>query len=128
MESQFVNDVSKDLQAYGKTLSVYGRLRLIGGASRILGLLIMGIIAALMTVIILTFGAVAAIDALSYYMPVWGAALVMAGVFALIIVILVLLRKPLFINPFVRVMSAAFFEDDRRLMEEERLKKEVEDD
>lgn len=128
MENEFVDQVRTDLTAYAKTLSIVGRLRLIGGSSRVLGLFLL-----VLTVILLVFGitafcSVAAIVALSYCMPLWAAALIMGGVYLLFVVIAVAFRKQLFINPFVKLLSGIFFAEEGRQIEEQRLREEVEND
>ena len=60
----------------------------------------------------LAFCAVAAIDALSFYMPVWASALIVGGVYVLLLIIAVLCRKPLFINPFIRLLSSQIQSED----------------
>jgi hypothetical protein len=38
-------------------------------------------------------------------MPLWGAALILGAVYILLIIVVIACRKPLFIHPFIRLMS-----------------------
>ncbi len=128
MENEFVNQVKDDLKDYAKTLSVVGRLRLVGGISRVLGFFLMVFTVILLAFAVISFCAVAAISALSYCMPVWAASLVVGGVYVVLIALAIIYRKPLFINPFVSRLSAMFFSEEGRQIEEERLREEAMND
>lgn len=54
---------------------------------------------------LLAFASVAVINALATCLPVWAAALIVGSVFLLIIVVAVLCRKPLFVHPFIKLLS-----------------------
>jgi len=128
MENDFLNEVQNDVKAYAKTLTTVGKLRLVGGISRVLGLFLL-----ILTTVLLIFGflalcSVAAIHGLSYCMPVWLAALVVGALYLIFIVIVIVQRKKLFINPFVRTLSSIFFAEEARRIEELRLRKEAEND
>lgn len=128
MENPFLNEVQNDVKAYAQTLTTVGKLRLVGGISRVLGLFLL-----ILTIILLLFGfialcAVAAIHGLSFVMPIWAAALIVAASYVVLIAVVIILRKQLFINPFVRLLSDVFFAEEGRKIEELRLRKEAEND
>ena len=128
MENPFLNEVQNDVKAYAQTLTTVGKLRLVGGISRVLGLFLL-----ILTIILLLFGfialcAVAAIHGLSFVMPIWAAALIVAASYVVLIAVVIILRKQLFINPFVRMLSGVFFAEEGRKIEELRLRKEAEND
>lgn len=128
MENPFLNEVQNDVKAYAQTLTTVGKLRLVGGISRVLGLFLL-----ILTIILLLFGfialcAVAAIHGLSFVMPIWAAALIVAASYIILIAVVIILRKQLFINPFVRLLSGVFFAEEGRKIEELRLRKEAEND
>ena len=128
MENPFLNEVQNDVKAYAQTLTTVGKLRLVGGISRVLGLFLL-----ILTIILLLFGfialcAVAAIHGLSFVMPIWAAALIVAATYVILIAVVIILRKQLFINPFVRLLSGVFFAEEGRKIEELRLRKEAEND
>lgn len=128
MENQFLEQVQTDAKAYAQTLTTVGKLRIVGGVSRALGLFLFILTTVLLVFAVLSFGAVAAIIGLSFCIPTWAAALVVGGVYALLIVVAIIFRKRLFINPFVRMLSGVLFAEEGRQAEEERLRKEAEND
>ena len=105
MENEFFNQVKNEVTEYGKSLGKVGKLRLIGIISRVLGLFLLIFTIVLCALALFTFGAVAAIDIMAAYMPVWAAALIVGSVYLLLIVVAILCRKPLFINPFIKLLS-----------------------
>jgi hypothetical protein len=69
-----------------------------------------------------TFGAVAAIDAMSACMPVWSAALIIGSAYIVLIAIAIVCRKPLFIHPFIKLLSKQIRSEEElalRIMEAE---------
>lgn len=105
MENELINQVKGEVTEYGQSLIDSGKLQITGILSRIIGLFLLIFTVVLLVFALLSFGAVAIIDALSNHMPVWAAALIMAGAYALLIGIAVLCRKPLFIHPFIKLMT-----------------------
>ncbi|MBR4564229.1 MAG: phage holin family protein [Paludibacteraceae bacterium] len=105
MENDYVNRIKEEVGAYGESLCNVGRLRVVGIVSRILGLFLLIFTVVLLVFALLSFGAVAAIDALSNCMPVWAASLIVGSVFLILLVIAVAFRKPLFIHPFILLMT-----------------------
>jgi hypothetical protein len=77
---------------------------------------------------LLSFLAVSAISVLSIALPLCASALIMAAFYLLLILIAIVCRKQLFINPFVRRLSQIFFAREKQEMEEEQLRKEAEND
>ncbi len=127
-KNAFIDQVQSDVRAYLKTCTAVGKLRIIGGLSRVLGLFLLLLTVVLLVFAASAFGAVAAIAGLSHCMPVWLAALIIGGVYLLLLCVAVLFRKQLFINPFVSLLSGAFFAEEGRRVEEQRLRKEAEND
>ncbi|MBR1877375.1 MAG: phage holin family protein [Paludibacteraceae bacterium] len=128
MDNDFINQVQADASAYLSTRTLLGKLRIIGGVSRVLGLFLL-----VLTTVLLLFGflglcSVAAVLALGNCMPVWAAALVVGAAYVLLIILAFIFRKQLFINPFVKLLSGIFFEKEGRQIEELRLRKEAEND
>lgn len=105
MENELYDKIKTEAAAYGKAVGQVYRLRLIGLISRLLGLFLLIFTVVLCALAIFTFGAVAAIDAMSAYMPVWAAALIVSSAYLLIIVVAVVCRRPLFIHPFIALLS-----------------------
>lgn len=105
MENAFINQVTDELTDYGKSVGEVGKLRLVAIISRVLGLFLMIFTLVLCVLALFTFGAVAAIDAMSACMPVWAAALIIGCSYIILIVIAIVCRRPLFIHPFIRLLT-----------------------
>lgn len=128
MDNNYLDQVQTDLKAYVKTQMTIGKLQLVGGISRILGIFLLALTIILLLSALLSFLAVSAISALSIALPLWASALIMAAFYLLLILIAIVCRKQLFINPFVRRLSQIFFAREKQEMEEEQLRKEAEND
>lgn len=105
MENEFFNQIKEEVTEYGKSVGNVGRLRLIGIISRVLGLFLLIFTVVLCLMALFSFGAVAVIDLLSNYMPVWAAALIIGSTYILLIAIAIACRKILFIHPFIKLLS-----------------------
>lgn len=81
------------------------KLHIIGPLSRILGLFLFIVTLVLCILSFFTFGAVAAIDAMAAYMPVWAAALIIGSAYIVLIIIALIFRKQLFVHPFISLLS-----------------------
>lgn len=106
MDNDVIGQIKNEVKTYGESIGEVGKLRLIGLISRVLGLFLMMFIVLLLVFALLSFGAVAIIDRLSYHMPIWAAALLMGALYLVLIIIVFACRKPLFVNPFIKQMSA----------------------
>ena len=100
-----IEQIKQEATTFGKALGNAGRWHLIGIVSRVLGLFLLIFTLVLCVLALFTFGAVAAIDVMAQYMPVWAAALIISSLYLLLIVVAILCRKPLFVNPFIRLLS-----------------------
>lgn len=105
MANDMIDQLKKDVGAYGQSLGEVSKLRIIGIVSRVMGLFLLMLTIVLMVFALLSFGAVAIINALSAHMPIWAAALIMGAMYILLIIVTFLCRKPLFVHPFIRLMS-----------------------
>lgn len=105
MENEFVDQIKSEVTAYGESLGEVGKFRLIRMVSRILGQFLFIFTVVLLAFALMAFAAVAVIDALADYMPVWGAALIVGGVFLLLLIGAVACRKKLFVQPFIHIMA-----------------------
>lgn len=125
MENELIEQFKNDATNYGKAVGNAGKLHLIGVVSRILGLFLLIFSIVLCALAFFAFAAVAAIDALAQCMPVWAAALVIGTVYLLLIMLALVCRKQLFINPFIKLMSEQLIDSEEKL-EIETLKAEHE--
>ena len=105
MDNDYVSQIKDEVGAYSESLCKVGRLRLVGIVSRILGQFLLIFTVVLLVFAILSLVAVAAIDALSNCMPVWGAALIVGSMFLILLVIAIVCRKTLFIHPFILLLT-----------------------
>ena len=100
-----IEQIRREATTFGKALGNAGRWHLIGIVSRVLGLFLLIFTLVLCVLALFTFGAVEAIDVMAQYMPVWAAALIISSLYLLLIVVAILCRKPLFVHPFIRLLS-----------------------
>ena len=105
MGSDFFGLLKQELTEYGKSLGKYGQLRLVGIISRVLGMFLLIFTVVLCALALFTFAAIAIIDILANYMPVWAAALIIGSTYVVLIIVTIVCRKKLFINPFIKLLS-----------------------
>ena len=105
MENEFFNQIKTEVTEYGKSVGEVGKLRLISILSRMLGLFLLILTVVLCALALFTFAAVAIIDILANYMPVWSAALLIGSTYIVLIAIAIVCRKQLFIHPFIKLLS-----------------------
>lgn len=115
MEAELLDKIKDEATNYGKALGQAGKLHLIGIVSRVLGLFLLIFTLILCVLALFTFGAVAAIDAMSAHMPVWAAALIIGGIYLVLTVVVILARKPLFIHPFIALLSKQLVSTEEEL-------------
>lgn len=105
MENDFFAQLKQELAEYGKALGEVGQLRMVGIVSRVLGLFLLIFTLVLCALALFAFIAVALIDVLSNYLPVWAAALIVGSAYVVLIILAILCRKPLFIHPFIALLT-----------------------
>lgn len=105
MENSFFAELKQELAEYGKALGEVGQLRLIGIISRVLGMFLLIFTLVLCALALFAFIAVALIDVLSSYLPVWASALIVGSIYVVLILLAIACRKPLFIHPFIKLMT-----------------------
>lgn len=105
MKNDYFEGLKQEITSYGKSVGEIGRLRLIGIVSRILGLFLLIFTVILCVFALLAFGSVAALHAMTNVMPLWAAALILGAGYIIIIFVVIACRKPLFIHPFIRLLS-----------------------
>lgn len=115
MEAELLDKIKDEATNYGKALGQAGKLHLIGIVSRVLGLFLLIFTLILCVLALFTFGAVAAIDAMSAHMPVWAAALIIGSAYLVLTVVVILARKPLFIHPFIALLSKQLVSTEEEL-------------
>ena len=105
MENEFIDLIKKEVSSYGAAVGKAGQLKLIGIVSRVLGLFLLIFTIILLVSALLSFGAVAIIALLAKHMPIWAASLIMGSLYLVLIGIAYACRKPLFIHPFIKLLS-----------------------
>lgn len=111
-----------ECKAYLNTRYDLLRLSLLEKLSRIFGLVLMAMVSILLVFTMLAFVALALVFVLAQWVPMWAACLIMGGVFLLQLILAVVFRKRLFINPVVGALSAILFAQD------DQTEKEAQDD
>lgn len=115
MEAELLDKIKDEATNYGKALGQAGKLHLIGIVSRVLGLFLLIFTLILCVLALFTFGAVAAIDAMSAHMPVWAAALIIGSAYLVLTAVVILARKPLFVHPFIALLSKQLVSTEEEL-------------
>lgn len=105
MDNSFFAELKQELAEYGKALGEVGQLRLVGIISRVLGMFLLIFTLVLCALALFAFIAVALIDVLSSYLPVWASALIVGSIYVVLILLAIVCRKPLFIHPFIKLMT-----------------------
>lgn len=110
-----MSDYSKlleDSKAYLRTRYDLLRLELLDKLSLVLGLLVLIIVALLVLLAALAYFSVALVGWMATCMPVSVACCILGGILLLVLPLLYLLRKRLFVDPFVRLLSKKLFAPD----------------
>ena len=87
-------------------------LSLLEKLSRIIGVVILSLVIVLGVFAAFAFGTFALALLLSKWIPLWAACLIMGAVFILVIVLAIVFRQKLFINPIVAALSGIIFSPD----------------
>lgn len=90
---------------YLKLRIEYGKLTVTEKLIMIISSLALGLICVFLGVVALFFLSLSAVDWMALSIGHGWATLIMCGIYLVIILILVLLRKPLFVNPIARLIS-----------------------
>ncbi len=101
----------EDGKEYGKSWWELLKITLLDKISRIVGLLLFGLAVILFSFAIVAGLSVALIYALSLCMPSWAATLIVVAVWVLILLLLIVLRKQIFLNPVIGAIAAILFAD-----------------
>ena len=102
----------EDSKSYLKTRYDLLRLELLDKLSLILGLLVLIIVALFLLLAAVAYFSVAIVGWMSACMPVSVACCILGGVLLVVLLVLYLLRRRLFIDPFVRLLSRKLFTPD----------------
>ena len=97
--------VLNEAQTYIKSQYDILRLQATKKASLIGGSILLAICVLFLAFMVVILLAIGGTYVLAQYMPTWAAFLTMAGVFLFLIVLLILCKKALFVNPIVRGLS-----------------------
>lgn len=98
-----------DSKAYLKLRYDLLRLELLDKISQIVGLVVMLLVVLFIALAATAYFSVALVNWMALYMPLPVAYCIIGGVFLLTAILLILLRKPLFINPLIKQLSRILF-------------------
>ncbi|MBR1808040.1 MAG: phage holin family protein [Paludibacteraceae bacterium] len=99
----------EDSKEYLKTRYDLLRLELLDKLSLILGLLVLIIVALFILLAAIAYFSVALVGWMAACMPVSVACCILGGVLLIILLAIYLLRRQLFIDPFVKLLSSSLF-------------------
>jgi len=115
MDNELIETIKKEASQYSQAVGKVGKLHMVGLVSRVLGLFLLIFTVVLCALALFAFFAVALIDILDNYMPVWGAALVVSSLYIVLIIVAVACRKPLFVHPFIALLTKQAVRTQREL-------------
>ncbi len=104
----------QDGKAYLQRRGDLCRLELVDKLSIVLGLFFTCLVVGLLLLAAVGYFSVAIVNSLSLCMPVWAACCIIGGVFVVLSVVAYLCRRPLFINPLIRLLSGILFHNEER--------------
>lgn len=81
--------------------------------AKIVGIVIMGLVLALMSIVTLLFLSLALAEWLTNYLPHAAAYCIVGGIYLLLMVMAILLRKPLFIRPLIGTVAGILLNNNR---------------
>lgn len=108
-----------EIYEYLQTRGDLIRIKALEKGSRLLAWIIYLIIGILIILFALAFIAVGVALLLAQLMPLWAACLVTSGIFIALLVLLVVFRNKVILNPIVRRMSSIFYPDDYNTEDEQ---------
>lgn len=98
-----------DSRAYINTQYSLLRLGLLEKLSKVIGLILFALVVVVLLFAFLGFVAVSLAFVLAQWIPEWAAFLIIGGVFLLQLIVAVVFRNRLFVNPMVCALSAILF-------------------
>ena len=99
----------EDSKEYLKTRYDLLRLELLDKLSLILGLLVLIIVALFILLAAIAYFSVALVGWMATCMPVSVACCILGGVLLIVLAVIYLLRRQLFIDPFVKILASSLF-------------------
>ncbi|MBR1564903.1 MAG: phage holin family protein [Paludibacteraceae bacterium] len=112
----------EDSKSYLKTRYDLLRLELLDKLSLILGMLVLIIVALFILLAAIAYFSVALVGWLATCMPVSIACCILGGVLLLVLLVVYLMRRQWFIDPFVKILSSSLFtpkDEDETIISEE---------
>ena len=113
----------EDSKSYLKTRYDLLRLELLDKLSLILGMIVLIIVALFILLAAIAYFSVALVGWLATCMPVSIACCILGGVLLLVLLVVYLMRRQWFIDPFVKILSSSLFtpknEDETIISEED---------
>lgn len=106
--SEITNDIRQfiaEIKEYAQLRLEYGKLTLTEKITLLVSALALGLICVFLAVIAVFFLSMSAVDWIALSLGRAWAALIMCGAYLLLIGLLILLRKPLIVNPMSKLIS-----------------------
>jgi len=105
------------------------KVDLLGKVAKIAGLVLFALALILLAFAVISFGCLALVYALAQSLPMWASALIVTGVWLLIILGIIAFRDRLFFNPMLAAISAILFASpDEQAKQKQPEGKEVRDE
>ena len=103
-----------DIKQYAFTQFDLFKVGFLEKAAKIIGLLLFALALILLLFAVISFGCLALIFAIGQTLPMWASALIVVGLWLLIMACAIIFRDKLFINPILAAISAILFAPTER--------------
>ena len=103
-----------DIKQFASTQFDLFKVGVLEKAAKIVGLILFALALILLLFAVISFGCLALIFAIGQALPMWASALIVVGLWLLIMISAIIFREKLFINPMLAAISAILFAPTER--------------
>ena len=101
-----------DIKQFASTKFDLLKVGFLEKAARIVGLILFALVLVLLLFAVISFGCLALIFAIGQTLPLWASALIVTGLWLLMMICAIVYRRQLFINPMLAAISSILFEQN----------------
>ena len=101
-----------DIKQFASTKFDLLKVDFLEKAARIVGLILFALVLVLLLFAVISFGCLALIFAIGQTLPLWASALIVTGLWLLMMICAIVYRRQLFINPMLAAISSILFEQN----------------
>ena len=111
-ESEKYQQTWADIKQFASTKFDLLKVGFLEKAARIVGLILFALVLVLLLFAVISFGCLALIFAIGQTLPLWASALIVTGLWLLMMICAIVYRRQLFINPMLAAISSILFEQN----------------